>query len=124
MGGKGRSSARSGEDASSRLAVEQVAISSLKPDPGNARPRSVKQIRQIAMSIAACGFKAPSSNRRLSRRRPAARLGRADRPGAEAAPEPGERRLLHGNVEAMRSGIELARIGVGRIGPSVGRRKS
>ena len=38
--------------------------------------------------------------------------------------KPDERGLLHGNVEAMRSGIELTRVGLGRIDPSVGRRKS
>ena len=59
MRGKGRSYAGSRENPSPRLAVEQVPISSLKPDPGNARRHSVKQIRQIASSIAAFGFNAP-----------------------------------------------------------------
>ena len=87
---------------------------------GNGRRQSARQIRQIANSIAAFGFNA----QQLLWRRPTGRLGRAGRPGREAALEPGKRRLLHGNVEAMRSGIELAPIGLGRIGPGVRRRKA
>jgi ParB-like chromosome segregation protein Spo0J len=41
------------------LAIQDLPIESLKPDPKNARQHSAKQIRQIADSIEAFGFNVP-----------------------------------------------------------------
>ena len=45
--------------AGRKLAVDDVPIGQLKPDPRNARVHSKKQIRQIAKSIASFGFNVP-----------------------------------------------------------------
>jgi ParB-like chromosome segregation protein Spo0J len=42
--------------AGRKLAVDDVPIDQLKPDPRNARVHSKKQIRQIARSIESFGF--------------------------------------------------------------------
>jgi hypothetical protein len=65
--------------------------------------------------------KAQQSNRQLSWRQTGA-LGR--RPNREVAREPLERCLLHGNVEAVRSRIDLARLGPLSTGLSVRRRQT
>jgi hypothetical protein len=59
MRANGRVGAKPGAMPPPGLRVEQVALQSLKPDPGNARRHSVKQVRQIAGRIAAFGFNAP-----------------------------------------------------------------
>ena len=41
------------------LSIERVAISALRPYPGNARTHSKKQIAQIADSISRFGFYQP-----------------------------------------------------------------
>ena len=41
------------------LSVSYVPLDRLKPDPGNARQHSAKQIRQIAKSIETFGFNVP-----------------------------------------------------------------
>ena len=48
-----------GDTVPSRLLMEQVPISVLKPDPRNARTHSKKQVRQIAASIREFGFVNP-----------------------------------------------------------------
>jgi len=45
--------------AGRKLAVDDVPIDQLKPDPRNARVHSRKQIRQIARSIESFGFNVP-----------------------------------------------------------------
>ena len=45
--------------AGRKLAVDDVPIDQLKPDPNNARVHSAKQIRQIAQSIESFGFNVP-----------------------------------------------------------------
>ena len=67
--------------------------------------------------------KAQQSNRRLSGDKRAISAA-ARRPNREVAREPLKRRLLHGNVEAMRSRIELARVGPLSTGLSVRRRQT
>jgi hypothetical protein len=57
--GKTSGKRETGAKASAGLQVEQVALESLKPDPGNARRHGARQVRQIASSIAAFGFNAP-----------------------------------------------------------------
>src|SRR5438045_8794409 len=48
-----------GASASRSLAVIYRAIDQIKPDPGNPRRHTRKQIRQIADSIATFGFNVP-----------------------------------------------------------------
>ena len=43
----------------SPLSVSYVPLDHLKPDPGNARQHSAKQVRQIANSIETFGFNVP-----------------------------------------------------------------
>jgi len=41
------------------IGIEWIAVDAIKPNPRNARTHSKKQIRQIADSISAFGFRAP-----------------------------------------------------------------
>ena len=41
------------------LNIQMMAVAALKPNPGNARTHSKKQVRQIADSIQAFGFLVP-----------------------------------------------------------------
>ena len=42
-----------------KLAIESLSVTSLRPDPKNARLHSDKQVQQIARSIEAFGFNVP-----------------------------------------------------------------
>ena len=48
-----------GQRAVAALSIAYLSIDQLKPDPGNARQHSAKQVRQIANSIEAFGFNVP-----------------------------------------------------------------
>jgi ParB-like chromosome segregation protein Spo0J len=45
--------------AGAALSIAYLSIDQLKPDPGNARQHSAKQVRRIAKSIEAFGFNVP-----------------------------------------------------------------
>jgi ParB-like chromosome segregation protein Spo0J len=58
-GGPNRNRALGGERKEGSMRVQEIAIAQIKPNPRNARTHSAKQIRQIADSIVAFGFRNP-----------------------------------------------------------------
>jgi hypothetical protein len=54
-----KAGARAPRSGPARLSVAYVPLDRLKPDPGNARRHSAKQVGQIARSIEAFGFNVP-----------------------------------------------------------------
>ena len=53
------SPAEPGQRAVATLSIAYLPIDQLRPDPGNARQHSAKQVRQIAKSIETFGFNVP-----------------------------------------------------------------